>query len=817
MPVGYRSIAWEEIFSRHSGVSVKYSNELSELYSVIHKKEYLIGTISTRKYSGREPASNDRRVKLPSLRRVHARIKLLAAVLMVIVQDQPRAGAYSVAHWPCEAVGTGIESDWRTHVAEHSLLVGPPPTHFNLVLSADNYMIFSKGYTETQSEMTRNGAYSVKAKYHSFGFRGRTMPSLYDDFSATANQKIIVSELRIRESVAYSENSSYICLENSATGQQKFETPFADQRLRGEWRDLGGVRNSAGMKKRRGTGEPRENLLTSGTIPICENPGATSLLTRFAEVGGNSEVHTFYAHRPCKLAFCRARLRARHKSDICYPSLTPVWFGPLKENIQNITSFSDTGRYKSKDVHHSLQTVRLLASHLGEPGSIPGRVTAASSKVGIVLDSAVDWHVFSGISCFPRLCIPALLHFHLDSHSSALKTSCRTLHVRKPFANQRLVGKIYDIPWRPSVIYGRTYDGRTLRGIVNPAVFYLPAVASCSRVRQNGHFKSVAQPTSMERCRNEGAGETGDPRENPPTNGIDRHDSHIRKSGDQAGVGGERANLSATTAPRQSAEHALVSRDEKLAKRDRVACEGADLEVASAWFAHVNLLIRTDPSLAEKHCRLTPSQRINRYPARFFQADKINFKHVYTEVTFAVGSAFIMHTLGDTEPKVDLQGNKKRIPYCLVRGNTRAAANEQISKARLYKGLPARRHAPSPVPPGLSLNWLHTQAASNGEIAQARKYILAWSPAHRSFKTSVNGSEFTWVYRLKKLSRFYNVAMQWRVVKRCKQEPVTGVEPGESECTAATHETAARHPLHTCCDVNCTTTFNSLMCKLAKA
>ncbi|KAJ8866800.1 hypothetical protein PR048_032661, partial [Dryococelus australis] len=35
----------------------------------------------------------------------------------------------------------------------------------------------------------------------------------------------------------------------------------------------------------------------------------------------------------------------------------------------------------------------------------------------------------------------------------------------------------------------------------------------------------------MEQRRNEGAGETGDPRENPPTNGIVRHDSHMRKSG----------------------------------------------------------------------------------------------------------------------------------------------------------------------------------------------------------------------------------------------------------------------------------------------
>ncbi|KAJ8894436.1 hypothetical protein PR048_007090 [Dryococelus australis] len=36
---------------------------------------------------------------------------------------------------------------------------------------------------------------------------------------------------------------------------------------------------------------------------------------------------------------------------------------------------------------------------------------------------------------------------------------------------------------------------------------------------------------SMEQRRNERVGETGDPRENPPTNAIARHDSHTRKSG----------------------------------------------------------------------------------------------------------------------------------------------------------------------------------------------------------------------------------------------------------------------------------------------
>ncbi|KAJ8894995.1 hypothetical protein PR048_000304, partial [Dryococelus australis] len=65
----------------------------------------------------------------------------------------------------------------------------------------------------------------------------------------------------------------------------------------------------------------------------------------------------------------------------------------------------------------------LLAPHLGEPGSVPGRATPGFSRVGIVPDYAVDRRVFSGISRFSRPCIPTLFHAHLASLSSALKAS----------------------------------------------------------------------------------------------------------------------------------------------------------------------------------------------------------------------------------------------------------------------------------------------------------------------------------------------------------------------------------------------------------
>ncbi|KAJ8870270.1 hypothetical protein PR048_029291 [Dryococelus australis] len=47
--------------------------------------------------------------------------------------------------------------------------------------------------------------------------------------------------------------------------------------------------------------------------------------------------------------------------------------------------------------------------------------------------------------------------------------------------------------------------------------------------RQNNPTEVIE--VNVEPRRNEGAGEAGDPREDPPTNGIVRHDSHLRKSG----------------------------------------------------------------------------------------------------------------------------------------------------------------------------------------------------------------------------------------------------------------------------------------------
>ncbi|KAJ8871794.1 hypothetical protein PR048_028134 [Dryococelus australis] len=100
-------------------------------------------------------------------------------------------------------------------------------------------------------------------------------------------------------------------------------------------------------------------------------------------------------------------------------------------------------------------------------------------------------------------------------------------------------------------------------GIISP--YQRTCLSQSSSIRPNivsGGMLRSCEPVrvievSMERRWNESAGKTGDPRENPLTSGIIRHDSHMRKSGsgpagDLTGftlVGGEQAIRSVTAAP----------------------------------------------------------------------------------------------------------------------------------------------------------------------------------------------------------------------------------------------------------------------------
>ncbi|KAJ8890524.1 hypothetical protein PR048_010033 [Dryococelus australis] len=149
----------------------------------------------------------------------------------------------------------------------------------------------------------------------------------------------------------------------------------------------------------------------------------------------------------------------------------------------------------------------------------------------------------------------------------------------------------------------------------------LPLAVPPSRVVQLLPFQGRSGPTLAE-LPSPKSGEIGDTRENPPTSGIDRHDSHMRKCGrDPVGdctrfttVGGE-PMLAASRLP------------------------GADWITA---FQHV------------ASGQVTPSCR----RVRLEFVDKVDVKYVYTEVDFPIGSQIIRHALDAPEPIADWGGNK---------------------------------------------------------------------------------------------------------------------------------------------------------------
>ncbi|KAJ8870508.1 hypothetical protein PR048_029531 [Dryococelus australis] len=99
-------------------------------------------------------------------------------------------------------------------------------------------------------------------------------------------------------------------------------------------------------------------------------------------------------------------------------------------------------------VDRSPDVVRLLASHLSEPSSIPVVVTPGFSHVGIVPDDATGRRVSSGISHFPHPCTLALLYTHLTSPSSALKTSMFLSGAHRIASNHDVFGgQVVDYKW----------------------------------------------------------------------------------------------------------------------------------------------------------------------------------------------------------------------------------------------------------------------------------------------------------------------------------------------------------------------------------
>ncbi|KAJ8866045.1 hypothetical protein PR048_033569 [Dryococelus australis] len=122
--------------------------------------------------------------------------------------------------------------------------------------------------------------------------------------------------------------------------------------------------------------------------------------------------------------------------------------------------------------------VRLLASHLGEPGWIPGGVVPAFSRVGIMSDNAAGGRIFPGVSRFPGSYIPALLHSRLASSPSALKTSILKAAQISSLTHSVFMLKISGVAGR---VFERTLFQRRRRTRVLEDLLPAASLDACSR------------------------------------------------------------------------------------------------------------------------------------------------------------------------------------------------------------------------------------------------------------------------------------------------------------------------------------------------
>ncbi|KAJ8891981.1 hypothetical protein PR048_004546, partial [Dryococelus australis] len=239
--------------------------------------------------------------------------------------------------------------------------------------------------------------------------------------------------------------------------------------------------------------------------------------------------------------------------------------------------------------------VRLLAFHQGEPSSISGGAAPGLTHAGIVPDDATDRRVFSGTSPFPRSSIPALLHTHLTSPSSALTRlrhvvfrstpramkhySVAGVKTRGKGAQQPLAG---EFPPHAEEAFTRVprYSGTSLQD----GLTFQKQDARLSADQGLQTNLPEASRVRMEQRQNARAEETGYPGVNSPTSGSVRHDYHLRKFG--------------VTRPRREASSLTAQPLRPLGKTLLLLTETASTNMDDPW--------HSSNSAISKACRQIP-------------------------------------------------------------------------------------------------------------------------------------------------------------------------------------------------------------------
>ncbi|KAJ8881002.1 hypothetical protein PR048_017475 [Dryococelus australis] len=362
----------------------------------------------------------------------------------------------------------------------------------------------------------------------------------------------------------------------------------------------------------------------------------------------------------------------------------------IRNSLKKCISFVTLQKYFSVLYLYTFQRAE-LASHLDEPGSIPGWVDPGFSNVGLMPDDAADWRVFSGSPISPalsfQLCsILSSLHHHRISSPRRRETKSPPLN-----AILRQKASVFDVRFAMFVI-----SVKQLENIFRYAKRYwlrIVSVASCRNVLLNvlvrhamrrlgkvllllcfthlsyGRYLSIISCIELVIFRGENTKENALPHQKSAEVMcffVVRSLSWPMKCADEQE--GEEITFEMVRGDEKDTlqEDGVLEKEEGTTKDEALKLMSEPAAAVAGQRAPATVAGAAD--CGQTSLKVVSERRYEAGPPTNLdlqQLDKIYFKRMYTEVAFLIGSDFIRHILDDSPPIADLQGNKKRIPYWL--------------------------------------------------------------------------------------------------------------------------------------------------------
>ncbi|KAJ8872261.1 hypothetical protein PR048_025863 [Dryococelus australis] len=240
----------------------------------------------------------------------------------------------------------------------------------------------------------------------------------------------------------------------------------------------------------------RRPTASSGTTPTSGS-GPTGNRTRFALMGGDRSSHCATAYYECMQA--------------CYKIPLTIYF-------------------KNNHFNHKMSAVGVSGVARTKRMVVSGNTEANTTGMAIVehTDTGGSLQSCPHILAYD-MCCDVLLGAEQASQLVLVPEPVRKLEARQSQATCELVFRAVDLP--PLGL--RAYRVRRSGHSPLPSPVHTNVIGNHVSTFKLG---SAMIEVSMEQLRNERAGVAGDPRENPPTSRIIRHDSHTQKSGDPVGL-----------------------------------------------------------------------------------------------------------------------------------------------------------------------------------------------------------------------------------------------------------------------------------------